>query len=275
MNDVILVLKEQITNFGMIRRMSKYEEKATYQSHYLGLIWQFLNPAIQVGIYYIVFGLGLNQGRKVDGVPYIVWMLVGIIAWFFLNSTILGGSNSIYRQVNMVSKMKFPISVLPSVNMMSNFFSYRWMMIVMFAVMTAFGVYPTIYWVQYFYYFFCMIVFLFAFSLLNSTITVLVRDYHIMLQSILRLLFYLSGAIWNINVLAGNSTSVKAGMFVRLLELNPLYYIISGFRDTFLSHGWLWQRGTQTLFFWGITLLLLFVGSHLHMKFRARFVDFV
>ena len=93
MNDVKLVLKEQFENFGIIRRISKYEEKATYQSHYLGLVWQFLNPAIQVGIYYLVFGLGLHQGRQVDGVPFIIWMLIGIIAWFFINSSILGSSN--------------------------------------------------------------------------------------------------------------------------------------------------------------------------------------
>lgn len=51
MNDVKTVLIEQIKNFGTISRISKYEERATYQSHYLGLVWQFLNPAIQVGIY--------------------------------------------------------------------------------------------------------------------------------------------------------------------------------------------------------------------------------
>lgn len=273
MNDVILVIKEQINNFGMIRRMSKYEEKATYQSHYLGLIWQFLNPAIQIGIYYLVFGLGVKKNQSVDGVPYIIWMLVGIIAWFFLSSSILGTSNSIYRQIGMVSKMKFPVSVLPTINISSNFVSYRWMMVVMFASMFLFGVYPTVYWLQYFYYLFCMVVFLFAFGLLSSTITVLVRDYHIMLQSILRLLFYLSGAIWDVRSLVG--TGSKSWLFVRLLELNPLYYIISGFRESFLSTGWVWQRGAQTFFFWAVTLLILFVGSHLHMKFRARFVDFV
>jgi teichoic acid transport system permease protein len=101
-NDVKTIILEQINSYGIIRRISKYEEKATYQSHYLGLIWQFLNPAIQIGIYYLVFGLGVNQGKEVDGVPFIVWMLIGIIAWFFINSSILGGSNSIYKQIGMV-----------------------------------------------------------------------------------------------------------------------------------------------------------------------------
>jgi teichoic acid transport system permease protein len=136
-NDVKTIILEQINSYGIIRRISKYEEKATYQSHYLGLIWQFLNPAIQIGIYYLVFGLGVNQGKEVDGVPFIVWMLIGIIAWFFINSSILGGSNSIYKQIGMVSKMKFPVSILPMVNIRSNFVSYRAMMILLLASMLS------------------------------------------------------------------------------------------------------------------------------------------
>ena len=207
-----------------------------------------------------------------DGVPFIVWMLIGIIAWFFINSSILGGSNSIYKQIGMVSKMKFPVSILPSVNLSSNFVSYRAMMLLLVTVMFFFGIYPTIYWIQYFYYFICMIAFLFAFGIFNSTITVLVRDYHIMLQSILRLLFYLSGAIWNFEKMFAGTKHV---WFIRLLELNPIYYIINGFRDSFLSKQWFWEKGTQTLFFWLIVGLLITVGSHIHMKFRARFVDFI
>ena len=152
MKNVMLIIKEQIDNVGIIRRVSKYEEKATYQSHYLGLMWQFLNPLIQIGIYYLVFGLGVNGGRNVEGVPFIVWMLIGIIVWFFVNSSLLGGSNSIYNKVGMVSKMKFPVSVLPSINMASNIVSYWWMMVILIVVMFIFGVYPTVYWIQYIYY---------------------------------------------------------------------------------------------------------------------------
>ena len=89
MKEIMIVLKEQIQHMGMIFRMSRYEDKATYQSHYLGLAWQILNPAIQVGIYYLVFGVGVNQGREISGVPFIVWMLIGITAWFYINSSIL------------------------------------------------------------------------------------------------------------------------------------------------------------------------------------------
>jgi len=267
--EIITILREQIEHVGMIFRMSRYEDKATYQSHYLGLAWQILNPAIQVGIYYLVFGVGFNQREGIDGVPFIVWMLLGITCWFYINQSILGASNSIYKQVGMVSKMKFPVSILPTINIVSNLSSYFPMVLI--AVLTAlgFGVIPSVYWLQYFYYFFCLISFLFAFGLLNATITVLIRDYHIFLQSIIRLLFYLSGSIWDIE---GRNLPV---VLVKILKLNPIYYIIDGFRDTFLSREWFFEKGTYGLIFWGIVMILLILGSHLHMKFRAKFVDYI
>lgn len=269
MNNVILVLKEQFQNLGIIRRVSKYEDKATYQSHYLGLLWQVLNPVIQVGIYYMVFGVTISRGVE-DGVPYIVWMLIGIIPWFFINSSLLGGSNSIFTKVGMVSKMKFPVSILPSINIASNLTSYFVMLIFLFLAMFSFDTPVSIYWLQYFYYFICMIVFLLSFGILNATMTVLIRDYHIALQSILRLMFYLSGAVWDIKRFS--EAMPKIG---KLLELNPVYYIINGFRDSFINNTWFWEKPTLTLIFWLINLIIFIFGAHIHMKFRSRFMDFI
>jgi len=267
--EIIAVIKEQFQHSGMIFRMSRYEDKATYQSHYLGLAWQILNPAIQIGIYYLVFGLGMNNNRQVDGFPFIIWMLVGITAWFYISSSVLGASNSIHRQVGMVAKMKFPVSILPTINIVSNLSSYIPMIAIVIGSLLLTGTTPTLYWLQYFYYFFCMVCFLFAYGVLNATITVLVRDYHIFLQSVLRLLFYVSGPIWDID----NRNMPVA--LVKILKLNPFYYIIEGFRDSLLSRGWVWEKTTYTLIFWCLTLMLLILGSHLHMKFRARFVDYI
>ena len=269
MREVLAVIKEQFSSAGIIFRMSRYEDKATYQSHYLGLAWQILNPAIQVGIYYLVFGLGMNQGRKMNGFEFIVWMLVGIIQWFYINSSVMGASNSIYRQVGMVAKMKFPVSALPTINIVSNLSSYLPMVVIVILTMLNFGHMPTVFWLQGFYYFFCMFVFLIAFGVLNSTITVLVRDYHIALQSIMRLLFYVSGPIWDLD---GRGLPV---MLVRILKFNPFYYIIEGFRDSFLYQRGFWEKPEYTIVFWSLTLLVLVIGCHLHMKFRARFVDFI
>lgn len=269
MKELAQILKEQITNFSIIYRLSSYEDRATYQSYYLGLLWQVLNPAIQIGIYYIVFGLGLNGNTQINGTPFIVWMLVGIVQWFFISSSMLGTSNSIVKQIVMVSKMKFPVSILPTVNIVSNLMTYIPMMLITVLVLFLYGITPNIYWIQFLYYFLAMIIFLVSCGILFATLTILVRDFHILLQSVIRLMLYVSGAIWNIE-----SRNLPDWM-IGLLKLNPVYYLINGFRESLLYEKWFWENGNYTLLFWSITLLIFMLGSHLHLKFGAKFVDFV
>lgn len=267
MKDVIAVIKENLTHFGMIYRIAKYEDKASYQSHYLGMVWQYLNPAIQVGVYFLVFGMGMRAGKA--GVPYIVWMIVGIVPWFFINSSILGTSRSVFSKLGVVSKMKFPISILPTVNIVSNFTAYLAMMVIVIISLFWNHIPVTIYWLQYFYYFICMMALLFSLGILNSTISVLIRDYHIALQSLMRLLFYMSGPI--IDIAQGGFPPILQKIF----GLNPIEYIISGFRDTFIYNNWFFDAPIEMLYFWCFVGLTLLVGSHLHMRFRTRFVDFI
>ncbi|HAM1790551.1 TPA: ABC transporter permease [Listeria monocytogenes] len=267
MKQVMEVIKEQIKNLPMIFRIARYEDKATYQSHYLGLAWQILNPLIQIAIYYFVFGFGMNAKSGSDA-SYIEWMLAGIIPWFFISAVILQGANSIYNKIGMVSKMNFPMSILPNITIVSNLTSYFTMMVILLGLLAINGTPITIYWGQYLYYFVAMIAFLFSVTLFNATISVLVRDYYIMLQSVMRVLFYVTGIVWNLETMLPQ-------WLLDLLKLNPIYYVVNGFRETFLMNKGFWESPSYTMYFWLITLTLLFVGATLHMKFRERFVDYL
>lgn len=275
MNALVKILKEQVTSFPLILRLAAYETKSKYQMNYLGVLWQFLNPLIQMLAYWFVFGIGIRKSSEmitgVGEVPFIIWMLAGLIPWFFISPTILDGSNSVYKRINMVAKMNFPISSLPSVAIAANLFSYFVMMAIYVIVLLAFGIYPNLQWLEYIYYLFCMIVFMFAFSLFNSTISVLVRDYQFLLQSVTRLLFFLLPIFWDISTQLGD----KHPALLNVIKLNPLFYIIDGFRNSFFDGSWFFEDITYTLYFWAFTLLLLTVGSVLHTKFRDRFVDFL
>lgn len=269
MNTMFQVVKDQFLNFKIIRRMAKYDDRATYQSHYLGLAWEFLNPLIQVGIYYLVFGVALRRGDPIPGVPYLPWMVLGIAPWLYMNKTTLDASRSVYQQVGLVSKMKFPVSVLPSIKIYGNLYSF-WTMIAFGLVLTfASHIGLTILSLQFIYYFICMIALMFSLGIFNSTVSVLIRDWHITLQSILRMLFYISGVLFNF------VTSNFPKTLVRLLELNPFYYVINGMRISLLSNGTILQNPSLTVFFWCFVVTMAILGSYLHNKFRADFVDLV
>ncbi|MHA8137725.1 ABC transporter permease [Lactobacillaceae bacterium Scapto_B20] len=269
MKAVGTLIKEQLSSLGIMFRISRYQDKSDYQSHYLGLVWEYLYPLIQIAIYWMVFGIGLKKGAS-EGVDYLSWMVIGITPWFFMNSVTLDASKSIYQQVGMVSKMKFPVSILPSIKIISNLSSF-WTMLIFSIVIGYFkgGITPNIYWLQWIYYFFAMIMWLVAFGIFNSTVSILVRDYRILLQSVMRMLFYMSGVLFNFQ------TDAFPPAFVRVLQLNPFFYIVNGFRESMFSEAWFWQHSTLTIIFWLFVAFFLLVGSHLHYKFRSHFVDLI
>ncbi len=264
---VMQIIKEQFMNLRLIFQLSIYDIKGKYSQHYLGILWQFLNPFIQVSIYWLIFGLGFRKGHPVDDVPYFIWMVVGLIPWFFITPSIIQGSNSIYAKVNLVSKMKFPVSVLPTVSIVSNSFNFLVMIIIMGIFLFVNKVNSGMYLLQFPYYLLCLYVFLFSITLLFSTISVLVRDFQLMLQSFMRMLFYVTPILW----VPGSLPH----WVEQILKLNPIYYLAIGFRHTFIEKTWFFEDMAFTFYFWMITLLILFIGAAVHTKFKNKFVDYL
>jgi teichoic acid transport system permease protein len=56
-------------------------------------------------------------------------------------------------------------------------------------------------------------------------------------------------------------------------KLNPMYYIVEGYRDTLINHVWFWHRYNQTAWFWVITLVLFLLGAILYKKLKPHFAD--
>lgn len=270
LNIIKEVLKEQIDNRKLILRMAMFEVKGTYQSHYLGSLWQFIGPAIQVAIYWIVFGIGLRGGQTIDvDVPYILWLLMGLIPWFFISPTMVQASNSVYQKVSLVSKMNFPVSILPTIRIVGNSFQFIILLGILFVLIFIYRVDLSIYILQLPYYVFSMYVFIFAFTLFSSTISTIIRDYQSLLQQMMRMFLYISPILWNP---AGSQVPDWLG---NILKLNPFYYIIEGFRKSMLGQGWFFEDLTYTLYFWVLTFILLYFGVMIHMRFRKSFVDYL
>ena len=62
--------------------MAQFQIKISNHNNYLGIAWELLNPALQIMVYWLVFGLGIRSNNPIDGVPFVLWLLVGISMWF-------------------------------------------------------------------------------------------------------------------------------------------------------------------------------------------------
>ena len=145
------VLKENFTNLFRIYSIAKYELLSDMRDSKLGVFWNFANPAIQIITYYFVFGI-VAKRNAVDGIPFIQWMLAGMVVWFFISPCITQGANAIFSKVNVITKMKFPVSVLPATVILKELFNHACIMILMIVFFILQGIYPSIHWLGIIYY---------------------------------------------------------------------------------------------------------------------------
>ena len=110
---VSYVVRENVNNLYRIYSIAKYELLADMRDSKLGIFWNFANPVIQVATYWFVFGFVFKR-NEIDGVDFLSWLLGGMVIWFFISPCITNGCNAIYQKINIITKMKFPVSILPA-----------------------------------------------------------------------------------------------------------------------------------------------------------------
>lgn len=259
------VLTELIQNRFRIYSIAKYDVLAELHDTNLGLFWKFCHPTIRVLTYWFAFGFIYNK-KDVDNIPYLAWMFAGMICWFFIAPCISEGCSSIHRKSDLITKMKFPVSILPMTFILENLFDHACIFVVNVVVQIAFGNYPSLYWLEIIYYLFCSIFFMYSLALITSVLNMFARDTKKFIASIMRLLFYLSPVFWSIDRLEGT-------ILMDIVVRNPMYYMIQGYRDAFFYHRGILAYGDSMRWFWGITIVLFCIGSTMMYKCKSHFID--
>ncbi|XZF75609.1 ABC transporter permease [Bacillus sp. AL-1R] len=266
MSSIKTVLQEHAKNLSLIFRLSSYETRKEYADSQLGVIWVFLNPLFQIAVYWITFGSGIRGGAPVNGIPFLLWMLCGLIPWFFISAGIMQGSSSIFNRIGTVSKMNFPLSIIPSYVVLSRFNTHLFMMaVLLIGVIINQGI-DQMNIFALIYFMITGLIFIIALALLTSTLSTMVRDVHLLIQSFTRMLLYLTPILWE---------PKGSNLLTQLMKLNPFYYIVEGYRGALLyGHSDIIFSG-YTFYFWGVLLVFFVIGSIFHVKFRKQFVDFL
>ncbi len=246
-------------------RLANYELKAQNNGTVFGFLWNFFNPALQIAVYWFVFAIGLNTRPPEGGYPYIIWMIVGIIPWFFISGAMMLSATSIYAYGAILKRMYLPLSIVPVKTVVSSFIAHLWSMLVVAVIILISGnsINSKVYQLP--YYMFAILFYLIGYGLFASAVNVVFKDYQKIFSSFVRLLFYITPVIWVQDKLPENIRFI--------LQLNPLAYIVDGYRDCILygvSVGETWRQG---LWFWFLALVQFAYGSVVHMKFRKKFMD--
>nr|WP_252315084.1 ABC transporter permease [Sinobaca sp. H24] len=222
---------------------------------------------IFIAIYWFVFGYGIRGNTGVEGVPFLNWMMAGITIWFFVQPAVTQGSKSIFTKIKMVARMNFPTSAIPTYVIFSKLYPHLALMVIVGIYMQFTGYPVNMYYVQFPYFLFATIALVVSFVLISSTLTVLIRDIHV--YPVLYPRHALLDAVFV-------DDRFPASAIQSAMQLNPLYYLVEGYRAAYFGDGWYFiDQWEYTLYFWGTVAVFFIIGAALHVRFRRHFVDFL
>ena len=163
-----VVVDEHIKNPLQIANMAKKDLKKQFSGTALGYLWPLIKNMIYVFAYWFTIQVGLKGTNKGIGAPYIVWLAVGLVPWFFIRDTIVPAASSIRKNRYLVTKMVFPTSIISTFRVLSGFISSFMFVAVAIIMCLAHGIYPSIYWLQAIYYALAAFILLVAISFTTS-----------------------------------------------------------------------------------------------------------
>lgn len=243
----------------MIKSWTRKELRTRYKGSFLGFLWTFVNPLLQLIVYSIIFPLILRINQE----NYAMFMFVALIPWNFFTTSIQGACGLIVGNSSLVTKVYFPREILPISfalsGMMNMIFSYA----IVFPMLAIFRIPFTwnILWLPLLIVtqtILCM-----GIALLFSSINVFFRDLEYFIGVALMALYFLTPIMYSLSSMPEKMRWI--------LRLNPMTNYVELYRDvTFYGVG-------LDLSLYGITLLysvlIFIVGYIVFGKLQRKFTE--
>lgn len=270
MNYLVSLLKEIVKKRKLILDLAKADFKKRFVGSYFGIIWMFLQPIATVLVYYFVFGIGFKSGDPVEGVPFVLWLVPGIVPWFFFSEALNMGTSCLQEYSYLVKKVVFRVEILPIIKLISCLIVHLFFVMIMIGLFLCFGWFPAFSWIQVLYYSFAVFALSLALVYFTCAVNVFFKDMAQIIGIFLQFGMWMIPIMWQVEMFSG---SLMYPILSTVIKFNPMYYVIAGYRDSMLTGDPFWHRPMMTVYFWGITLILFLIGLKVFKKLRPHFSD--
>ncbi len=252
----------------LIWKLAKNDFKKRYAGSYLGAFWAMAQPVVTVGMYYVVFDviMGGNASRTAADVPFVLFLTAGLVPWFFFSEALNQGTNALREYDYLVKKVVFKISILPIIKIIAATFIHVFFVCVLLVVAAVYGYYPSIYTIQLVYYSACLFVFVLALCYTTCAVVVFFKDLAQIINIALQIGMWATPILWDINTLTDSR-------FVTVLKLNPLVYIVNGYRSAVYGQQWFFEDIFSTMYFWIVTVVFFGIGALVFKRLKVHFAD--
>jgi len=248
----------------VIWAMAGREAATAHVGSLLGFIWTFVHPIVLVAVFWLVFSVGFRV-RPPNDVPFVVWLTAGLAPWLAFAEMVNGSAAAVTGSALLVKKTRFDSQILPVVKVVSCTLTHgvflAVLMILMLFQKTPFGLHL----LQFLYYLAAMAALALGLGWAVSALNVFIRDVSQIVRVVLQVGFWATPIFWDVAIMP---PQVGA-----LLKLNPMFYVVQGYRDSFLYATPFWHHPWLTAYFWSVSAAALFGGALVFRSLKPQFAD--
>lgn len=261
-----LKLKEVWRYRDLLWLLIRRDFVAFYKQTIFGPIWFFIQPIFTTITFVFVFGN--LAGISTDGLPQPLFYMAGITAWTYFSECFLKTSTVLRDNANIFGKVYFPRIIMPLSIVFSNLvkFSVQFLLLIIMILYYFFKGYQF----QFSIYIFALPILILtmaaqglAFGMIISALTTKYRDLALLLAFGIQLLMYATPIAYPLSSLTKTTKLI--------VQLNPVTYIIEGFRKSILGVGDF--DIIKLLYLVGISVVFLIFGLIVFNKVEKDFVD--
>ncbi len=260
------VLYDLMKNWKILCALTVNDFKTRYAGAQFGMIWAFAQPVVTILIYVFVFQVIAKAAPLEGGFPYVLWLIAGMVPWFFFSEAVMNGTTCLADYSYLVKKVVFQISILPAVRVLSAIFVHLFFVIFVMLIYVCCGRGPSVYYVQILYYMLCIVALAVSISYITASILPFFKDFVQLVNILLMLGMWVCPVMWEYR-------TILPARYHPVLKLNPVFYIIQGYRDTFVEHVWFWERPVDLIYFWAAAGIIWMMGVRMFQKLSVHFAD--
>lgn len=262
---MIAGLRQMADYRELLRTLVSKDIRSRYKGSVLGFAWNFVIPLLQLFVFWLLFGIIVRVAPPGD-YPFAVFLFTGLLPWNFFANSVMGGSMSIIGNSNLVKKIFFPLQILPTSVVFSQFISLLLGLIVLAAVVLAAGIGFSWYLVLLPIPLAVQIVICLGLAYFFSSANVFYRDVEHILGIIVMAWMYLTPILYPITILEDKPEWAQTAAY-----LNPMTGIITSYQKIILDHdfpdwGWLGYSAA-------VSAVIFVAGFAIFNRYKFRFEE--
>lgn len=245
----------EVLYFLMLRDL-----KVRYKQTLFGVAWVMMQPLLTT----LIFTIFLGKLARVpsDGVPYSLFIFVGLLPWGFFSGSVISSGNSLVSNAHIITKVYFPRLIIPAATIAARLVDFLIGFVIFLGMMLFYHVHLTTNVLMAPVLFLITVVLTFALGTLASAVNVKYRDVGIMLPVLMQLWMFLSPVLF--------PSRLVPEKWRLLYSLNPLVGIVDGFRAALLGVPFNWPAIGISI---GVAMITLLVALYFFRRMERGFAD--